>query len=123
MSGRILLDTNIIIALLKGDNNIIKSIIDKEIYISFITELELLSYSKITEKDEQLIRYLFTHFKIIEINTLIKNEVIYLRKKYKLKLPDSIILATSSYLNIPIFSADKALLKTADDIEVILVDV
>ncbi|MEA3297332.1 MAG: PIN domain-containing protein, partial [candidate division Zixibacteria bacterium] len=33
--------------------------------------------------------------KIIDINTNIKSEVIKIRRKYKIKLPDCIIIATS----------------------------
>ena len=33
--------------------------------------------------------------------------MIKLRRKYKIKLPDSIIAATSEYFNLPIITADK----------------
>jgi predicted nucleic acid-binding protein len=38
---------------------------------------------------------------------MFKNFVIDLRRRYHIKLPDSIIMATSLYLNIPIITADK----------------
>jgi len=43
---------------------------------------------------------------IIDINAKIKELTIKYRKAYKLKLPDSIIAATSSYLDIPLITAD-----------------
>lgn len=36
----------------------------------------------------------------------IKEEVIKIRRSVRIKLPDSIILATSHYLNVPVISSD-----------------
>jgi predicted nucleic acid-binding protein len=41
------------------------------------------------------------------LNDGIKNIVIDLRRKYAIKLPDSIVAATAIFLNIPLISADK----------------
>ncbi len=56
---------------------------------------------------------------IIDLNPLIKDYAIKFRRKYNLKLPDSIIAATAHYLAIPLFSADKDFLpvKEIDFIE------
>ena len=43
---------------------------------------------------------------IIDINSEIKNLTIHYRKRYKLKLPDSIISAMSLYLDLPLITAD-----------------
>ena len=37
----------------------------------------------------------------------IKEEVIKIRRSVRIKLPDSIILATSQYLNVPVISSDR----------------
>ena len=52
MSGRILIDTNIFIYLTKGDENVIEFIQNKNIFVSFITELELLSFKNINSDEE-----------------------------------------------------------------------
>ena len=44
---------------------------------------------------------------IIDLNEDIKENVIKLRRKYKIKLPDSFIAATSEYFDLPIITADK----------------
>ncbi|MEZ4826972.1 MAG: PIN domain-containing protein [Bacteroidia bacterium] len=44
---------------------------------------------------------------IVEMNSSIKKIVIQLRRKYRIKLPDSIIAGTSIYLGMPLVSADK----------------
>ncbi len=56
MSGkRYLLDTNAIIALLQGNQEVIQLLQDSEwIGISIISQLEFLSFSGLTESDHQL---------------------------------------------------------------------
>ncbi len=88
-------------------------------YISFITELELLSYANLTQKEKETILEFFSFCTIIGINQNIKNNAIKYRSKYALKLPDSIILATSKYLNIPLITADLAL-KKVDEVDLLL---
>jgi len=96
MNGsRIFVDTNILLYFLNGDVEVIDMISDKDIFISFITELELLSFPKLTDKDEKTIKGLLKNCIIIDINPEIKNLTIELRKKSNLKLPDSIIAATA----------------------------
>ena len=96
MNGsRIFVDTNILLYFLTGDVEVIDMISDKDIFISFITELELLSFPKLTDKDEKTIKGLLKNCIIIDINPEIKNLTIELRKKSNLKLPDSIIAATA----------------------------
>ncbi len=112
MSGNsILLDTNIILYFLSGDQTLLEILEDKRIYISFITELELLSYSKLSDSDSSLIKLFLEECIIIDINPEIKKHTIKIRKEYGLKLPDSIISASSIYLNIPLLTADKGFQK------------
>lgn len=107
MSGnRLLLDTNIILYLLSGDGTIAELLDKKEIYISVITEMELLSFSEISKEEEQVIKNFIKECKVVFINSEIKNEAAFLRRKYKTKLPDAIIIATALYLNLPLVTAD-----------------
>lgn len=99
MNGsRIFVDTNILLYFLNGDLEVIDMISDKDISISFITELELLSFPRLSDKDEKTIKGLLKNFTILDINPEIKRLTIELRKKSNLKLPDSIIAATA-YIN------------------------
>ena len=108
MNGhKIFIDTNIAIYLLQGDESLAEILNEKQIHISFITQLELLSYPKMSPSDATKINELLNHFTIIDINSNIKDATIKLRRKYKLKLPDSIIAATTLYLDLPIITADK----------------
>jgi len=107
MSGNsILVDTNIILFLLGGDKTIIPLLQDKKMFVSFITQLELLSYNKLKQKENNKIKEFLSECTIVDINSKIKEFTINIRRKHLIKLPDSIIIATSLYLNIPLISAD-----------------
>jgi predicted nucleic acid-binding protein len=100
-------DTNILLYLLSGDDTIAELLNEKHIYVSFVTELELLGYSNLSAMDLKAIQEIFQEVTIMDINAEIKKEVIALRKQYKLKLPDAIIAATAAVNHLPLLTADK----------------
>ena len=119
MSGtKLILDTNIVLYLLSGDKTVAEVINEKQIYISFVTELELLGHSKITKDEENQINGFLTECGIVNITEQVKEKTIELRRTYKLKLPDCIIAATSQYLGIPLMTAD-ADFKNVEEINVV----
>ncbi len=108
MSGnKFLLDTNAVLYILNGDETLSNFLFEKELYISIITEMELLSYKNITQKEKQQITTFIEELIVVNINDDIKVETIELKKNSNLKLPDSIIAATSIWLKIPIVTSDK----------------
>ena len=110
MNGRVLLDTNAIIYALNGG-----LVFPKANYcISIITEMELLSYSKLTKLEEKNIKNLLSYFEIFNIIDRIKNKTIEIRKTYGIKLPDSIICATALINGATLISNDKQLSKIVD---------
>ncbi len=110
MDGKeLLVDTNIVIYLLNKDDTIAELLRNKQIYICFITELELHGIKGLSEKEEKLIDNFLKDCHIIELNSKIKQQYKKLRKNYSLKLADSIIVATSIATDIPLLSADKQL--------------
>lgn len=57
MSGnKLFVDTNILLYFLNGDQEVVEMISDKDLIISFITELELLSFPKISVDSEETIK-------------------------------------------------------------------
>lgn len=107
MNGsKLFLDTNIILYLLNGDETLAEFLNGKQFYISVITELELLAYKGITEQEEKVILDFISQCKIINITSVVKQETIRIRKAYNTKLPDSIIIATALYLDLPLITAD-----------------
>ncbi len=118
MNGnKIFLDTNIVIYILSGKSKYIELVKDKDIFVSIITELELLSYDFDTNSDEIKTRNFLEFTNIVGINKNIKELTISVRKKYNLKLPDSIILATALNKNIDLETKDKDLYKTYNKIK------
>ena len=109
MNGNsVLLDSNTLIAALDGNKIVVELIHQRILFISFITELEVQSYQKLTAEELAIVRNFLGDCIIVDANSDIKKSSIELRIKYKLKLPDAIIAATASYLNLPLISADKA---------------
>jgi len=81
-------------------------------YFSIITEIELLSFSKLTKEDSDLIKLALSNFESININDGIKATTIKIRKNNKIKLPDSIIIATSLKQDAILVTSDKQLLNS-----------
>lgn len=113
MNGhKILVDTNILLYLINGNKKVSQILQGREVYVSFITELELLSYSELTAKQEMIIQSLLADCKIIGYSEWIKVHTIEIRKNNKMKLPDCMILATAKLLDIPLLTADKRVTKS-----------
>ncbi len=106
---KLLADTNIILYLFDGNKEALQLMDGYEIFISVITELEILRFSSLTEKEFQLLSENLQELKIVDINEQIKELVYEISRKRKIKLTDCIIAATASYLNIPLVTADKTL--------------
>jgi predicted nucleic acid-binding protein len=115
MNGnKLLLDTNIIIYLLSGDKTLADILHKKSIYISFITQLELLRYTELSSREMLKIKDFIRQSTVIDINQEIKDNVVRLSKEHKFKLPDCIILATAIYLELPLLSSDKNLARAGE---------
>ena len=108
MSGNnIILDTNIVLYLLDGDEVLVEYLQDKTFYLSLVNEMELLGFKDITEDEEIVIKFFLDDCSVVDINQGIKDIAIKLRKTYSIKLPDAIVAATAIFLGIPLISADK----------------
>ena len=91
MNGKeILIDTNIVLYLLKGNDTLEEMLQGKDPHLSFIAEQELVGFQGISFKEEKQINELLNDCLIISLNNNIKKEYIELRKKYRLKLADAI---------------------------------
>ncbi len=107
MSGnRYLLDTNILLYLI-GKKIPVDALPEGEFSVSFVTELEVLSYPSITPQEEHQLKRLLHDIPVIDITAEIKERTIDLRKKYKLRLPDAIIAATALQFDATLVTNDK----------------
>lgn len=108
MSGNsLLLDTNAVIALLDGNEIMAELCNESHIFLSFVTELEIQSYQKLTAAESRIIKQFLSDCIIIDLSSAIKRKTIEFRSYYKIHLPDALIAATSFNLDIPLVSADK----------------
>ena len=113
MSGnRYLLDTNAVIYLLKGLNEEILNNLNVAnwVGISVITYLEFLSFYEISNNDKLLFENFVKRVNIfgitIEDIELLKS-AIHFRKKYSIKLPDTIIASTAYNKNAILITWDQ----------------
>ena len=115
MNGnKLFVDTNIVLYFLKGYPEVVDLISDKELVISVITEIELLSFPHITSENEQQIKNLPKDCMILDLKQEIKDLTILFRRKYKIKLPDSIIAASAFFQKIPLLTGHKAFKKIVE---------
>jgi len=56
MNSKLFIDTNIVIYALQGDKHITNLIDEERLSMSFITEIELLSWPRLSELDGKVIR-------------------------------------------------------------------
>ena len=106
-------DTNALIYLLSGDS-CMKSYLASYIGLSVISEIELLSFPGITSFEEQQIRSFIKDCTVLFLTENVKNKTIALRRSYKIKLPDAIIVATAIENNLQLITADKGFKQIAE---------
>ena len=112
MNGeRYLLDTNAIIYLLAGTHEVTKHIQHATwLGISVISQLEFLSFSGLSNEDQQLFADFIAHVDVVSLEaqqTALLAAVIDIRRTYGLKLPDAIIAATAQHYRATLISSDK----------------
>ncbi|WP_395043974.1 type II toxin-antitoxin system VapC family toxin [Flavobacterium sp.] len=120
MSGnKIVLDTNIVLYLLDGDKELFSILNGLELFVSIITEIELLGYNGLSRNDKNKINLFLSECTIITLNNEIKEACINIKQKNKAKTPDAIVAATSLFLQIPLITSDKGFEKI-DDLDLFL---
>ncbi len=108
-----LLDTNVIIGLLKGNESVIPLLHNIPLQTcgySAVTRMELLGYPDLTTKETQAINQLLARITYLAISPLIEDLTIQFRQQHRVKLPDAIIAATAMAHGIQLLTLDKKLL-------------
>jgi Predicted nucleic acid-binding protein, contains PIN domain len=112
MSGiDVVADTNILVELAEGKKELDRFLHNNRIFVSVVTEMELLSWSKLTESQHQFFKVLLRDCEVVELIPEIKKIAIEVRKINKVKLPDAIIAATSICLDAPLITYDSGFSK------------
>lgn len=111
-----LLDTNMVIGLLKGHAPAIALaeqsglLLDKAA-VSQITRMELLGYPKLTEQEDQAIREFIAACHVQLLSESIEAQAIELRRTGAFKLPDAIVAATAITGKLRLLTLDQNMLK------------
>ncbi len=97
------LDTNFVIYYLIKDKQAEKffneNLVNTFYYISVISRVELFSYSEITPEESSSIEAFLGSTRTVLIDNEIAMIAAELRRKYKIKTPDSLVAATAIYTN------------------------
>lgn len=75
--------------------------------MSSITQLELLGYPLITEREIEQVENFLSACRIIDLSDPIKDLTIQIKRSSDTKLPDAIIAACAQYLGLPLITADR----------------
>lgn len=118
--NRLLVDTNIVLYALQGDMALAKLLDGQNLYISFITRIELLSYPKIDQASIDLIEDFLEQVPVVESNPVINADAITLRRARGLEVPDSIIAASARFLGVRLMTADKDFKKLDNVLDLLL---
>lgn len=107
-----LLDTNIIIGLLKGNSQAVdltQGINLSACAFSTITRMELLGFVGITDHEERTVKALLDRMTHLSLTPAIEELTIQFRRQYRAKLPDAIIAATAQAHGLELLTLDKKL--------------
>lgn len=108
MNGNsIVLDTNIVLYLLNGNDELASILNKMQLFVSVITEIELLGYHEISDLDKLKIKYFLSECKVVPLNDEIKDLCIDIKQVSKVKTPDAIVAATSIFYQMPLITSDK----------------
>lgn len=107
-----LIDTNIFISLFNQE--LIQPIPNGNIGYSAITSIEILSFKGLSSQEDNLIRSTLKTLIEVSLDTTIAEKTIQLRRKYSLKMPDAVILASAWECAAVLITNDKQLFKISE---------
>lgn len=99
------LDTNAIIYAIKGDTQALPVLRDIfgdgsiPVYVATITEVELFGFPQLQGEEAMLIDNFLQKVSRVSLDSQIARAAAGIRRRYNLKLPDSIIAATTIFTN------------------------
>lgn len=100
-------DTNALIRLLGGDILVAELTDGKTVFISEMTEMELLCKPNQTKEQKQIIARVLADCIIVPFSPEIKRQAIKVRQTTRLRLIDAIIAATAMMLEMTILTNDE----------------
>lgn len=106
------LDSNILIAALDGDQDVIRALTQwhgegRALFISTISLAEVLAFPSLDTEMLKRARAFLYDFRAIAFDEEIADTCARLERQYRLKLPDAAIAATTITLDVPLVTRDR----------------
>ncbi len=114
-------DSNVLINLNRGDKKIAILLQGKTLLFSVITEIELLSFPKISQVEIARVKSMLEECILIGLTQDVKEQAIIIRKLTKMKLPDAVVAATARAMKVPLLTADVGFKRAEKLIDVVLI--
>ena len=115
MNGtKFLLDTNFVIGLVKGNQQVTQLLEKRSVTVdccaySFMSRIELLGYPDITQPEIKAIQTVLASMRYLSLSQEIEDVTIHIRRQYSLKIPDAIIAATAKVMDFELLTLDRQL--------------
>lgn len=118
MNGeRYLLDTNAVIALLRGHGPLATRLREAQwVGISILSQIEFLAFPDLSEDDKLYFARFLERVEVVGLErtqVLLIQQVIEVRRVHRLRLPDAIIVATALHSSATLVTGDQRLLTLA----------
>jgi len=115
------IDTNILISYFNDDEKIVKHCLrwrktGTRFFISVITEIEILSLPTLTSEEINKIQRFLREFTVIPLDSQLGRIAAEIRRQYKFKLGDSVIIAAAQLTNSTLVTRDKEIIKKAKNL-------
>lgn len=111
--SKYLLDTCFILELFKSNHQVLEimqNVSPEDCFVSVINRIELLGYHGITSHDEQMLNDFLGELGFLALSVEVENMAISVRKRHKIKLADSIVLATALVHHLELLTLDTGLM-------------
>ncbi len=106
-----ILDTNILIAYLDGQKQVVEAIQSWRsrgpLFISTVTTLEMLAFAELTPADTEKIKNFLQGFISIPLDDFLAETAALFKRTYNLELPDAAIAATAATKQLPLVTRDR----------------
>lgn len=93
--------------MLRGDRSAADAIHEQEVFISFITRMELLGKPGMSAAEVRAVEAFLDEWPMVELDRSLMERALLLRRAHRLKIPDALIAATALYLDVPLLTADR----------------
>ena len=113
MEKKYLIDTNIIIYYLddripEDQKEKVRKIFETSFIVSTVTNIEVLGWHKITNKDRVKTEKFLSNADVIYLDKIVEDKSIELKRNYNIDTPDSIIGATAKLNNLTLVTRNTA---------------